>query len=56
MIWGEHDALFPRDHQDRLVLAIRGAKLRIYEGIGHCPNWECPERIAADLQAFVQQT
>jgi len=56
LIWGEHDALFPRDHQDRLVVAIRGAKLRIYEGIGHCPNWECPERVAADLQAFVQQT
>ena len=56
MIWGEHDALFPRDHQDRVVLAIRGANLRIYEGIGHCPNWECPERVAADVQAFVQET
>jgi pimeloyl-ACP methyl ester carboxylesterase len=56
LMWGEHDALFPRDDQDRLVTAIQGAKLWIYQETGHCPNWECPERVAADLQAFLQQS
>ena len=54
LLWGQHDALFPREDQDRLVAAIRGAALTIYPEIGHCPNWEDPERVAADLQSFLQ--
>lgn len=56
LLWGEHDALFSRTDQDRLLAAIRGAELRVYEDTGHCPNWERPERVAADLQAFLQRT
>jgi pimeloyl-ACP methyl ester carboxylesterase len=55
VIWGEHDALFSRKGQDLLVGAIRRAKLIIYPETGHCPNWERPERVAADLQGFLQQ-
>jgi pimeloyl-ACP methyl ester carboxylesterase len=55
LMWGEHDALFPRADQDRLVDAIRCAQLRIYMETGHCPNWECPENVAADLQVFLQE-
>ena len=29
--------------------------LRIYQDTGHCPNWERPEQVAADLQAFLQR-
>ena len=53
LLWGEHDALFSRREQDRLVAAIRGARLRIYQETGHCPNWECPDRVAADIQEFL---
>jgi non-heme chloroperoxidase len=56
LLWGEHDALFSRTDQDRLLAAIGGAELRVYEDTGHCPNWERPERVAADLQAFLQRT
>lgn len=56
LMWGEHDALFPREDQDRLAAVIQTAKLRIYEATGHCPNWERPERVAADLQSFLQQS
>lgn len=55
LMWGERDALFPRGDQDRLVAAIRGAILKIYPETGHCPNWECPERVAADLQSFLRE-
>ena len=55
LIWGERDAIFPREDQDRLVTAMRGARIRMYNDTGHCPNWECPERVAADLQAFLLQ-
>ena len=55
LIWGEHDALFPGADQDRLVAAIPGARLLVYPETGHCPNWERPERVATDLQAFLRQ-
>lgn len=56
LLWGEQDALFPRDDQDRLVGAIRNARLMVYPETGHCPNWERPERVAADLLHFVRRS
>lgn len=53
LIWGERDALFSRADQEALKAAIPGAKLLVYDGIGHSPNWECPERVAADIGAFL---
>lgn len=52
LLWGERDALFPREDQERLAAAIPGATLKVYPEIGHCPNWECPAQVAADLDAF----
>ncbi len=53
VLWGEQDALFPRDDQERIAAAIPHARLRLYPGIGHCPNWECPDEVAHDLIAFM---
>jgi pimeloyl-ACP methyl ester carboxylesterase len=53
LLWGDHDALFPREDQDRVAGAIPGARLKVYADTGHCPNWERPDRVAADLQGFV---
>ena len=55
LIWGSRDALFSKLDQDRVLGQIRGARLRTYEEIGHCPNWECPEQLAADLLAFIDE-
>ena len=54
LLWGDRDALFPREDQDRLAAAIARARLRVYPEIGHCPNWECPAEVAADLRAFMR--
>jgi non-heme chloroperoxidase len=54
LLWGDHDALFSRGEQERLVKAIPNARLRVYPDTGHCPNWERPELVAADLIAFIQ--
>ena len=56
LIWGERDELFPREDQDRLATAIPNARLRIYPETGHCPNWERPEQVVADLDSFMQET
>jgi non-heme chloroperoxidase len=53
LMWGTRDALFSKLDQDRVLGQIRGARLRTYQEIGHCPNWECPEQLAADLRAFI---
>lgn len=55
LLWGDRDGLFPREDQDGLASAIPGARLRIYPATGHCPNWERPEQVAADLDAFVRE-
>jgi pimeloyl-ACP methyl ester carboxylesterase len=56
LISGEHDALFPRDDQDQVIRSIKGARLIVYDETGHCPNWERPERVAADLTAFLRES
>ena len=53
LIWGDKDALFSRAEQDRFMTALPSAHLTIYEETGHCPNWEQPERVAADIAALV---
>jgi len=55
LLWGDRDALFPREDQDRLVATIPRVRLRIYPEIGHCPNWECPKEVATDLVAFREE-
>ncbi|MGY1729186.1 alpha/beta fold hydrolase [Geodermatophilus sp. SYSU D01062] len=53
LVWGDRDALFDRGQQDRLLAALPDARLLVHEGTGHCPNWECPRDLAADLDAFL---
>ncbi len=53
IVWGDQDALISRDRQDDLVSGIADAELVVYEGVGHSPHWEEPERFAADLVAFL---
>jgi pimeloyl-ACP methyl ester carboxylesterase len=53
VLWGDSDALFDRGQQDRLLAALPDARLRVYEDTGHCPNWERPEDVAADVDAFL---
>jgi non-heme chloroperoxidase len=53
LLWGDRDALFSRDDQDRLAAAIPESTLRVYPEIGHCPNWECPDAVAGDIVSFL---
>jgi non-heme chloroperoxidase len=55
LIWGEWDRWLPREEEDHLAMAIPGARVIVYPATGHSPNWERPERVAADLDAFMRQ-
>jgi pimeloyl-ACP methyl ester carboxylesterase len=53
LLWGDHDALFSRAQQDAFLAALPAARLKVYEETGHCPNWERPEWVAADVADLV---
>jgi pimeloyl-ACP methyl ester carboxylesterase len=54
IVWGDKDVICPLREQVALTAAITGAEFVIYEGCGHAPHWEMPERFAADLAAFAE--
>lgn len=53
ILWGAHDHIVPRQHQETLESRIPGAQLKIYEKTGHLVLWECPERVAEDVGTFL---
>jgi non-heme chloroperoxidase len=55
LVWGEWDRWLPREEEDQLAVAIPRARVVVYPATGHSPNWERPERVAADLDAFVRE-
>jgi non-heme chloroperoxidase len=56
ILWGEQDALFPREEQERLATKIPGATLKIYPESGHAVHWERPEEVVRDLEEFMKET
>lgn len=53
ILWGEQDALLPREEQERRAAAIPNATLKVYPETGHLAHWTRPEWVARDLEAFV---
>ncbi|KAB1978925.1 alpha/beta fold hydrolase [Streptomyces triticiradicis] len=53
VVWGEQDEFLPREDQRTILDAVHGADFLAYPGTGHCVHWEQPERVVADLTAFV---
>jgi len=49
VVWGDRDAIVPREHAERVAAAIPGARLRWLEGCGHTPAEEQPEALAAAI-------
>jgi non-heme chloroperoxidase len=56
ILWGEQDALFPREDQRRLATAIPDATLTVYPDTGHAVHWERPEQVVRDLETFMKET
>ena len=55
LIWGDQDAYFDLEEQKKLLEGIERSTLNIYKGVGHTPQWEVPERLAADLMDFIER-
>ena len=50
--WAEHDPLFPYAWTDRLGETFADLDLALFDGVGHFPHREDPDRAAAEIAAF----
>ncbi|MET4134833.1 pimeloyl-ACP methyl ester carboxylesterase [Pseudarthrobacter sp. PvP090] len=53
ILWGAHDGVLPRRHQEALAARIAGAELKVYPDVAHLVLWECPAHVAEDATAFL---
>ena len=54
ILWGERDAVLPREEQERRCAALPNATLRVYPDTGHAVAWERPEWVVRDLEEFMR--
>jgi pimeloyl-ACP methyl ester carboxylesterase len=55
LIWGEKDFIFGAGDRAGLSALLPDARVIVYPDYGHNPFWENPERVAADIDAFLAQ-
>ena len=53
VLWGGRDALLPPTLAQRFVADIPGARLQVFDDLGHVPQEEDPVRTVAVVQAFL---
>jgi pimeloyl-ACP methyl ester carboxylesterase len=49
-LWGEHDALVPREHLEALQRALPQAHVEVWQGMGHHPQRERPAALSRYLE------
>jgi pimeloyl-ACP methyl ester carboxylesterase len=53
VLWGEEDAMAPREEQDAMVDALRDARLSVIPRAGHLSAVENPPAVTPELAAFL---
>ena len=53
IVWGDRDPMIPVAHARAAHAAMPGSRLEIFEGAGHFPHAEYPERFAEVVTEFV---
>jgi pimeloyl-ACP methyl ester carboxylesterase len=56
LIWGDHDRIIPVEHGRLAHRAMAASQLEIFEGSGHFPHVDDPDRFARTVQAFIDTT
>jgi pimeloyl-ACP methyl ester carboxylesterase len=54
VLWGDLDRLVPPANAQRFAADIRGARLALFDGLGHVPHEEDPARTVAAVAAFLE--
>ena len=53
IVWGTRDRMIPTWHATAAAAAIAGSRVELFEGAGHFPHLEDPERFASVLAEFL---
>ncbi|HWE12170.1 MAG TPA: alpha/beta fold hydrolase [Solirubrobacteraceae bacterium] len=56
IVWGGRDPIIPVQHGEHAHQAMPGSHLEIFEGAGHLPQVEAPERFVATVERFMTDT
>lgn len=56
IVWGARDPFIPVSHALAAREAIPGCRVEIFEGVGHYPHCEAPERFVEVLLDFIDST
>ena len=56
LIWGSHDSVIPVSHADMAHAAMPGAQLEIFQGSGHFPFHDDPDRFVEGVERFIDST
>lgn len=56
IVWGDADRIIPVEHAHAAHDAIEGSRLEIFEGVGHFPHLEDPERFVEVMRDFMTTT
>ena len=56
IVWGTHDRIIPAWHATAAQQAIPGSQVELFEGAGHFPHLDEPDRFAALLAEFTRAT
>jgi pimeloyl-ACP methyl ester carboxylesterase len=55
VVWGDRDRLVFATGADRVLRAVNGSRIELIDECGHCPQIECPGRLAELLAEFPAQ-
>jgi pimeloyl-ACP methyl ester carboxylesterase len=53
ILWGNRDTVMPVEYAEYFHSDIPGSRVIVYDGVGHVPHEVLPEKVAADIQAFL---
>jgi pimeloyl-ACP methyl ester carboxylesterase len=53
--WAEHDPLFPYAWTDRMSETFPNLDLAMFDGVGHFPHREDPDRAASEIASFFER-
>ena len=56
IVWGIHDPVIPVAHARNAHASLPGSRLELFDGVGHYPHCEDPEKFVRVLEAFVDAT
>ncbi|UOY00265.1 alpha/beta fold hydrolase [Blastococcus sp. PRF04-17] len=56
VVWGSRDPIVPARHAETVRAEVPGARIEVFEGAGHWPHLDEPERFASLLLDFIATT